>query len=83
MRQKYDEFDEFDFDESVATRRLLIEMQREKARMASRRRHGPGDRKRWDDFDDDDDDDDYEDYEDFEDYDDDEFDSYSDVRTDR
>lgn len=81
MRQKYDDLDEFDFDESVATRRMLIEMQREKARMASRRKHGPRDKEHWDDFDDDDDD--YEDYEDYEDYDEDEFDSYSDVRTDR
>lgn len=78
MRPLYDEFDEFEFDDSVAVKQMLREMEREEIRRASRRKHGPGSRKRWeDDFDDDFPDDEVEDYEEYEDYDDNEFDSYS------
>jgi hypothetical protein len=82
MRPLYDDFDEFDFDDSVAVKQMLREMQREELRLASRRKRGPGNRQRWQDEDDDDaaefeDYADYEDSENYEDYDDDEFDSYS------
>ena len=84
MRQWYDDFDDFDFDESGAAKRMLREMQREKARMASRRKHGPGLKRRWDEFDTDSEDfGDYEDFQDYDDYDDDEFDSYSGLDTTR
>ena len=79
MRPLYDDFDEFEFDDSIAVKQMLREIEREQIRMASRRKHGPGKKKRWDD-DADDDFGDYEDYEDFEEYDDydeDEFDSYA------
>ena len=77
MRPLYDDFDEFDFDDSAAVKQMLREMQREEIRLASRRKGGPGNKHRWTD-DDDDDLDEFEDYEDYEDYDGDEFDSYSD-----
>lgn len=81
MRPFYDDFDEFEFDDSVAVKQMLREMEREDLRMASRRRRGPSNKKRWDDdFDDDliaDNPGAHEDYEIYDDYDDDEFDSYS------
>lgn len=82
MRPVYDDFDEFDFDDSVAVKQMLREMQREEMRLASRRRRGPGGKQRWkdednEDFGDFDGYEDYKDYKDYEDYDDDEFDSYS------
>jgi hypothetical protein len=77
MRPLYDDFDEFDFDDSAAVKQMLREMQREEIRLASRRKRGPGNKQRWTD-EDDDDLDEFEDYEDYEDYDSDEFDSYSD-----
>lgn len=85
MRPLYDDFDEFEFDDSAAVKHMLRELQREEVRMASRRRHGPGVKKRWDDDFEDDDYDDFEDYEDvdeYDDYDDDEFDSYATVNDD-
>jgi hypothetical protein len=79
MRPLYDDFDEFDFDDSAAVKQMLREMQREEIRLASRRKRGPGNKQRWKDEDDEDFDDfdDFEDYEDYEDYDGEEFDSYS------
>ena len=80
MRPLYDDFDEFEFDDSAAVKHILRDLQREEIRMASRRRHGPGAKKRYsDEFEDDDygDSEDYEETEDFDDYNDDEFDSYS------
>jgi len=86
MRPLYDDFDEFDFDDSVAVKHMLRDLQRDETRMASRRKQGPGTKKRWEDDPEDDDYDDYEDYEDdedFDDYNDDEFDSYSALDLDR
>lgn len=78
MRPLYDEFDEFEFDDSVAVKQLLREMEREEIRMAGRRKHSPGNKKRWnDEFEDEFPDDEFEDYEEYDDYDDNEFDSYS------
>lgn len=79
MRPWYDDFDEFDFDDSAAVKQMLREIQREEIRLASRRKRGPGNKQRWKEEDDDDFEEleDYEDYEDYDDYDDDEFDSYS------
>jgi hypothetical protein len=37
MRPQYDEFDEYEFADSSAVRRLLREQQRERRRQASRR----------------------------------------------
>ena len=77
MRPLYDDFDEFEFDDSAAVKHILRDLQREEIRMASRRRHGPGTKKRWSDEFEDDDSEDFEEVEDFDDYNDDEFDSYS------
>ena len=79
MRPLYDDFDDFEFDDVVAVKQMLREMEREEMRLASRRKHGPGKKKRWDDDVDEDfgDSEDFEDYEDYDDYDDNEFDSYS------
>ena len=79
MRPLYEDFDEFDFDDSVAVKQMLREMQREEIRLASRRKRGPSHKQRWKDEDDDDfeESDSYEDYEEYEDYDGEEFDSYS------
>jgi hypothetical protein len=78
MRPLYDDFDEFDFDDSAAVKQMLREMQREEIRLSSRRKRGPGHKQRWQDEDEDEDDvEDFEDYEDYEDYDGEEFDSHS------
>lgn len=78
MNPGYDDFDEFEFDDSLAVRKMLLEMRREELRQAAQRRRGHTPRKRWDDFDDDDEDEDvYGEYDGDDDYDDDEFDSYS------
>lgn len=77
MRPLYDEFDdfeEFDFSDSMAVNRILREQQRDERRYASRRFHGPNDDRQHDDYEDYSD---YEDYEDYEDYNEDEFDTYS------
>lgn len=50
MRPLYDDFDEFDFDDSHAVARLLREQRREATRRASRRSSGPK-RHRYDDDD--------------------------------
>ncbi len=86
MRSLYDDFDEFEFDDSVVVRQMLKELQREEVRRAVRRKNGPGNKKRWDDEPDDDfgDYESYEEYDesnDYEDYDDDEFDAYSGLDT--
>lgn len=79
MRKDYDDFDDYDLDDSETLRRILREQAREELRFASRRRKGVSNKYRSDafEFDDDDFDDDFGDVEDYEDYDADEFDSYA------
>jgi hypothetical protein len=79
MTRIYDDFDEFEFDDSFAVRKMLQEMRRDELRRAIRRKRGHTQHRPWEDFDGDEDSDydDYENYEEYEDYDNDEFDSYS------
>ena len=74
MTRIYDDFDEFEFDDSFAVRKMLQEMRRDELRKAIQRKRGNTQQHHWDDFDDDDE---YGASDDYEDYDDDEFDSYS------
>ena len=76
MTRTYDDFDEFEFDDSFAVRKMLQEMRRDELRKAIERKRGHTQHRHWNDVDDNDDDD-YDGYEDYDDYDDDEFDSYS------
>lgn len=74
MRPLYDEldeFDDFDFADSMAVSKIFRNQAREERRAASRRHLGPHDESDFEDYSD------YEDYEDYSDYNDDEFDSYS------
>ncbi|MDX1515195.1 MAG: hypothetical protein R3288_00065 [Woeseiaceae bacterium] len=73
MRPLYDEFDDFDFSDSMAVSRILKEQEREERRYASRRFQGPNEDHQYDD----EDYGDYQDYDDYEDYNEDEFDNYS------
>ena len=81
MRPLFDEFDEFDFDDSPSVARLLREQRLEEWRFASRKSHGPKHKgqfdndEEYDDFDDYDDD--FDDLDDYDDYDEREFDSYA------
>lgn len=81
MRTVYDDIDDFEFDDNEIVKRMLREQAREELQMASRRRHGPSDKRRWED--DEDDDDDYDDFDDddpdddYDDYDEDEYDEYA------
>jgi hypothetical protein len=81
MRQLFDDFDEFDFDDNPSVARLLREQRLEESRFASRKSHGPKHKRQLDD---DNDYDDFEDYDEFDDFDNDfddynerEFDSYA------
>jgi len=49
MRPLFDDFDEFDFDDSRTVARLLREQRREDARFARRRLLGPKHQKQFDD----------------------------------
>ena len=84
MRPLFEDFDEFDFDDSPSVARLLREQRLEESRFASRKSHGPKHKRQFDeddeygDFGDSDDYDDYDSYdEDYSDYDEREFDSYA------
>ena len=77
MTRITDDFDEFEFDDSLAVRRMLQEMRRDELREAIRRKRGHTQHRRWDDFNGSDEYGVEDDYDDYEDYDDDEFDSYS------
>jgi hypothetical protein len=89
MRPSYDDFDDFEFDDSELMKRMLREQNREQRRLASRRYHGPGSRRRsrsysdYSDYDEFDGVEEYEEFDDFEEYDDDEFDEYAGIGTDR
>ena len=74
MRPLFDEFDEFDFDDSPSVARLLREQQLEESRFASRKSHGPRQKGQ---FDNDEEYDDFDDLDDYDDYDEREFDSYA------
>jgi hypothetical protein len=71
MRPSYDDFDDFDFADSLAVSRLLRDQQREERRLARRRFAGPGDEDSYEDYGS------YDEYDEFDDYDDDEFDAYA------
>ena len=73
MTRIYEDFDEFEFDDSLAVRKMLQEMRRDELRKAIQRKRGYTQHKNWDDFDDDA----YEDYDGYDDYDEEEFDSHS------
>lgn len=81
MRPLFDDFDEFDFDDSPSVARLLREQLLEESRFASARSRSPKHKRQldgndeFDDFDDD--------YEDYSDYDALEFDSYADIDIER
>ena len=80
MSTVYDDLDDFEFDDNEIVKRMLREQAREELRIASRRRSGPGNKRRWEDDSDDlnDDEYEYEDYdEDYDGYDEDEFDEYA------
>ena len=79
MRPLFDDFDEFDFDDSPSVARLLREQRLEEARFTSRRAQGPKHKRQFDEYDDFEDlTDDYDDYdEDYQDYDEREFDAYA------
>ena len=81
MRPLFDEFDEFDFDDSPSVARLLREQRLEESRFASRKSHGPKHKGQFDndeEYDDSDDyDGDFDDLDDYDDYDEREFDSYA------
>lgn len=77
MRVRYNDFEDYELDDTRAMRRLMHERQREGLRLSKKRRKMKGPRdEEWDD-DDWDEYEDYEDYEDSEDYDEDEFDRHS------
>ena len=80
MRPLYDEFDDFDFDDSAVMARLRREQNREQRRLANRRKHKAADHHR--DLDSYGDIDDLEGYGSFEDYDASEFDEHSDLTID-
>jgi hypothetical protein len=80
MRPLFEDFDEFDFDDSPTVARLLREQRLEELRFASRKAHGPKHKRQSDnddEYDDFDDDDGFDDLEDYDDYDEREFDSYA------
>lgn len=73
MSPRYDEFEDFDFDDSPAVEHMLRDMQREELRRKISRKRNRSDRHRWEEpyrqeaaFDD---------FDEYEDYDDEEFDS--------
>ena len=84
MRPLFDDFDEFDFDDSPSVARLLREKRREKSKQAIRKFRGPKNRRYYDDRDEE-----YEDtetsgqfswsddYVDYDDYNEEEFDLYA------
>lgn len=84
MRPLFDDFDEFDFDDSPSVARLLREKRREKSRQAIRKFRGPKNRRYYDEPDEE-----YEDtetsgqfswsddYVDYDDYNEEEFDLYA------
>ena len=75
MRPLYDDFEDYELDDSAVMDRFRREQAREQRRLAHRRAYGTAGRHRnnddYDDFED------YEDYEDFDDYDEDEFDEHA------
>ena len=80
MRKVYDDFEDYDLDDSEMLRRVLREQAREELRFASRRRRGKANKYPPSGFDFDDElelEDDLPGCEDFDDYDEDEFDSYA------
>ena len=82
MRPLFDDFDEFDFDDSPSVARLLREQRLEESRFASRKSHGPKHKRQFDDDSDYDDFEDFDDdFEDYDDYDEREFDSYAGIGT--
>ncbi len=82
MRPLYDDFDEFDFADNAIVKQMLREQAREQRRLATRRKHGPGSkRKRGDE--DTEDFADYENYEEYNDYDDNDYDDYDPDEFDR
>ena len=90
MRPLFEDFDEFDFDDSPSVARLLREQRLEDSRFGSRKSHGPKHKRQfdnddeYDDFGDNDDYDDYDSYdEDYGDYDEQEFDSYAGIGVNR
>ncbi len=84
MRPLFDDFDEFDFDDSPSVARLLREQLLEESRFASVRSRSPKHKRHFDENDDFDGfDDDYDDYEDYDDFDEREFDSYAEIGIER
>jgi hypothetical protein len=87
MRPIFEDFDEFDFDDSPSVARLLREQRLEDSRFASRRYHGPKHKRQFDDDNEYDDFGDYDnfdkDYNDYDDYDEREFDSYAGIGIDQ
>ena len=79
MRPLFDDFDEFDFDDSPSVARLLREQRLEESRFASHKSHGPKHKRQFDDDSDYDFEDYDDDFEDYDDYDEREFDSYADT----
>ena len=77
MTRIYDDFDEFEFDDSLAVRKMLQEMRRDELRKAIQRKRGHTQYKRWDNVDDDEESTETIEEDEDLDYDDDEFDSYS------
>ena len=78
MRPVYEEFDEFDFNDTDLVSRYMREQEREERRLASKRRRASVSRRRPESFDVDDDNfNDVESYEEYNEYDEDEFDTYS------
>jgi hypothetical protein len=85
MRPLFEDFDEFDFDDSPSVARLLREQRLEESRFASRRAHGPKHKRHFDDdeYDDFGNYEEYDDYDkDYDDYDEGEFDSYAGIGVD-
>ena len=89
MRPLFEDFDEFDFDDSPSVARLLREQRLEESRFASRKSQGPKHKRQFDNDEDYDDPGDYDDFDDFDDYDEDyddyderEFDSYAGIGAD-
>ena len=85
MRPLFEDFDEFEFDDSPTVARLLREYRLEESRFAGRKSHGPKHKRQfndeeYDEFDRYDDLDDYD--EDYDDYDEREFDSYAGIDVD-
>ena len=82
MRPLFDDFDEFDFDDSPSVARLLREQRLEESRFASRKSHGPKHKRQFDEDSDYDDFEDFEDdFEDYDDYDEREFDAFAGIGT--